>query len=147
MTAKNRSPLYQWEQEMIDAYHDYQWRLVLDPLYEKFQDWKAGKVSHLEMMAETTLHLLQCGFRIIYGYTQSDEISLLFHPSYQTFGRKLRKLNSILAGEARAKFSILLGDIAAFDCRISQLPQIGDVVDYFRWRSEDAHRNALNGHC
>src|SRR5439155_1085877 len=21
------------------------------------------------------------------------------------------------------------------------------VVDYFRWRSEDAHRNALNAHC
>ena len=21
------------------------------------------------------------------------------------------------------------------------------VVDYFRWRSEDAHRNALNSHC
>jgi tRNA(His) 5'-end guanylyltransferase len=21
------------------------------------------------------------------------------------------------------------------------------VIDYFRWRSEDAHRNALNGHC
>jgi tRNA(His) 5'-end guanylyltransferase len=41
----------------------------------------------------------------------------------------------------------LLGTAAAFDCRISQLPQIGDVVDYFRWRSEDAHRNALNGHC
>jgi tRNA(His) guanylyltransferase len=100
-----------------------------------------------DYMVETTLHLLQCGFRIIYGYTQSDEISLLFHPSNQTFGRKLRKLNSILAGEASAKFSILLGDIAAFDCRISQLPQIGDVVDYFRWRSEDAHRNALNGHC
>jgi tRNA(His) guanylyltransferase len=93
------------------------------------------------------LHLLQCGFRIIYGYTQNDEISLLFHPSDQTFGRKLRKLNSILAGEASAKFSILLGDIVAFDCCISQLPQIGDVVDYFRWRSEDAHRTALNGHC
>ena len=74
-------------------------------------------------------------------------ISLLFHPSDQTFGRKLRKLNSILAGEASAKFSLLLGGVAAFDCRISQLPQVGDVVDYFRWRSEDAHRNALNGHC
>ena len=47
MTAKNRSPLYQWEQEMIDAYHDHQWHLVLDPLYEKFQDWKTGKASHL----------------------------------------------------------------------------------------------------
>ncbi len=36
---------------------------------------------------------------------------------------------------------------AAFDCRISQLPTADDVVDYFRWRHEDAHRNALNGHC
>jgi tRNA(His) guanylyltransferase len=98
-------------------------------------------------MVETTRYLLQCGLRIMYGYTQSDEISLLFHPSDETFGRKLRKLNSILAGEASAKFSVLLGDVAAFDCRVSQLPQIGDVVDYFRWRSEDAHRNALNGHC
>ena len=100
-----------------------------------------------DYMIATTEHLMQCGFNVIYGYTQSDEISLLFHPSDETFARKLRKLNSILAGEASAKFSLLLGDVAAFDCRISQLPQIGDVVDYFRWRSEDAHRNALNGHC
>jgi len=100
-----------------------------------------------DYMVETTSYLLQCGFRVMYGYTQSDEISLLFHPSDETFGRKLRKLNSILAGEASAKFSVLLGDAAAFDCRISQLPQIGDVVDYFRWRSEDAQRHALNGHC
>jgi tRNA(His) guanylyltransferase len=100
-----------------------------------------------DYMVETTIYLLQCGFRIIYGSTQSDEISLLFHPRDETFGRKLRKLNSILAGEASAKFSVLIGDAAAFDCRISQLPQIGDAVDYFRWRSEDAHRNALNGHC
>ena len=56
-------------------------------------------------------------------------------------------LNSILAGEASAKFSLLLGDIACFDCRMSQLPRLEDVVDYFRWRNEDAHRNALNSHC
>jgi tRNA(His) guanylyltransferase len=78
-----------------------------------------------DSMVETTRHLLQCGFRIIYGYTQSDEISVLFHPSDQTFGRKLRKLNSILAGEASAKFTLLLGDVAAFDCPISQLPKSG----------------------
>lgn len=98
-------------------------------------------------MVETTGRLLQCGFRVIYGYTQSDEISLPFDPSNVTFGRKLRKLNSILAGEAIAKYSVLLGDIVAFDCRISQLPQIGDFINYFRRRSEDAHRNALNGNC
>jgi hypothetical protein len=32
MSPKKRSPLHQWEQEMIDAFYDYQWRLTLDPL-------------------------------------------------------------------------------------------------------------------
>ena len=90
---------------------------------------------------------MTCGFKVIYGFTESDEISLLFDLHEDTFSRKLRKFNSVLAGEASAKFSTLLGDIAAFDCRISQLPRSQDVVDYFRWRNEDAHRNALNAHC
>ncbi|MFX1533271.1 MAG: tRNA(His) guanylyltransferase Thg1 family protein [Promethearchaeota archaeon] len=98
-------------------------------------------------MVGTTYHLMDCGFRVIYGYTQSDEISLLFHRDEQTFGRKLRKYTSILAGEASAKFSLLLGDLACFDCRISQLPDINLVIDYFRWRNEDASRNALNAYC
>ena len=86
------------------------------------------------------------GFDVIYGYTQSDEISLLFAPHENAFGRKLRKLQSILAGEASARFSLLLGSVAIFDCRISQLPSADHVVDYFRWRNEDAHRNSLNAH-
>jgi tRNA(His) 5'-end guanylyltransferase len=57
------------------------------------------------------------------------------------------KYNSILAGEASAKFSLQLQGLAAFDCRISQLPTKEDVIDYFRWRNEDAFRNALNAHC
>ncbi|MEW6736365.1 MAG: tRNA(His) guanylyltransferase Thg1 family protein [Acidobacteriota bacterium] len=100
-----------------------------------------------DFMIATVEHLMQCGFDVIYGYTQSDEISLLFHPQITAFNRKIRKYNSILAGEASAKFSLLLGDLAAFDCRICELPTIELVSDYFRWRSEDAHRNALNGHC
>jgi tRNA(His) guanylyltransferase len=98
-------------------------------------------------MLETVEHLMNCGFKVTYGYTQSDEISLLFALAENTFGRKLRKFNSILAGEASAKFSLLLGNIACFDCRISQLPNVEEVVNYFRWRNEDAHRNALNSHC
>lgn len=100
-----------------------------------------------DMMVETTKHLMNCGFDCLYGYTQSDEISLLFNPSITTFDRKLRKYDSILAGEASAKFSLLLGDHAAFDCRIAELPNVNLVCDYFRWRNEDAHRNALNGWC
>lgn len=100
-----------------------------------------------DMMLATTEHLMDCGFRVVYGYTQSDEISLLFHRDENTFGRKTRKYNSVLAGEASAKFSLLLGALACFDCRICELPTEQLVIDYFRWRNEDAHRNALNAHC
>ena len=100
-----------------------------------------------DAMVATVQHLMTCGFRVLYGYTQSDEISLLLHPDEQTFARKLRKLNSVLAAEASAKLSLILGCMAVFDCRISQLPTVDLVVDYFRWRQEDAHRNALNAHC
>ena len=90
---------------------------------------------------------MTCGFKVIYGYTQSDEISLLFDISEETFGRKLRKFNSVLAAEASAKFSLLLGSIACFDCRISQLPNFDLVTDYFSWRQQDAYRNSLSAHC
>jgi len=100
-----------------------------------------------DMMLATAEHLMAgCGFNAVYGYTQSDEISLLFALEENNFQRKLRKLHSILSGEASAQFSLLLGAIAVFDCRISQLPSMGYVVDYFRWRNEDAHRNALNAY-
>ncbi|MDJ0737606.1 MAG: tRNA(His) guanylyltransferase Thg1 family protein [Nostocaceae cyanobacterium] len=107
------------------------------PFDECFRNYMLGTVEHL----------MNCGLSIVYGYTQSDEISLLFALHDNSFNRKLRKLNSVLAGEASAKLSLLLGDIASFDCRISQLPNIEEVVNYFRWRQEDAHRNSLNAHC
>jgi tRNA(His) guanylyltransferase len=108
---------------------------------------KPFDVRFRDFMIETTRHLMECGFRVVYGYTQSDEISLLLDRDEVAFGRKERKLNSILASEAGAKFSLLVGAHATFDCRVCQLPTLDLVRDYFRWRSEDAHRNALNGHC
>jgi tRNA(His) 5'-end guanylyltransferase len=107
------------------------------PFDERFRD----------MMVETTKHLMNCGFKVVYAYTESDEISLLFDRDIDLFGRKIRKYNSILAGESSAKFSLLFQGIGVFDCRICQLPQKNNVIDYFRWRNEDAHRNALNAHC
>lgn len=107
------------------------------PFDERFRD----------LMVGTAESLMTCGFRVLYGYTESDEISLLFAADEMQFGRKLRKYNSILAGEASARFSLLLGQVSTFDCRISQLPNPKLVVDYFRWRSEDASRNALNAWC
>ena len=108
------------------------------PFDEKFRDLMIGTVEHL---------MTKSGFNLIYGYTESDEISLLFSLESEDFGRKVRKLNSILAGEASAKFSLLYGDLGVFDCRISERPSKEKVIDYFRWRNEDACRNALNAWC
>lgn len=107
------------------------------PFDERFRD----------MMVHTVQALMNYGFRVIYGFTESDEISLLFHPEENTFGRKVRKYNSILAGVASAAFSLELGQSAVFDCRMVPLPTVERVRDYFLWRQEDAHRNALNAHC
>jgi tRNA(His) 5'-end guanylyltransferase len=59
----------------------------------------------------------------------------------------VRKLNTALAGEASAYFSLALGRAASFDCRIIPLPNEKLVADYFAWRQEDSHRNSLNAHC
>ena len=107
------------------------------PFDERFRD----------LMIETTRSLMDCGFNVVYGYTESDEISLLFHRDDMTFGRKTRKINSTLAGEASASFSVNAGVIGTFDCRVVPLPTVERVKDYFMWRQEDAHRNSLNSWC
>ena len=58
-----------------------------------------------DMMVNTVKQLMDCGFRIVYGFSESDEISLLFHRDEDTFSRKVRKYNSILAGVASSAFS------------------------------------------
>ena len=51
MSRKKRreTPEWQWEEALIEAYYDYRWREVLSPLYEKFQRWKAGELTHDDM--------------------------------------------------------------------------------------------------
>ena len=107
------------------------------PYDERFRD----------LMTSASQSLMQSGFNVVFGYVQSDEISLLFDLNETQFGRKTRKFNSVLAAHASANFSLELGQVATFDCRISQLPDFEHVVDYFRWRQQDARRNALNSWC
>lgn len=109
---------------------------------------KPFDVNFRDLMVDTVMHLMkECGFNIMKGFTESDEISLLFATDSIQFNRKVRKLNSILAGEASAYFSLQLGLPACFDCRIIPLPDQERVDDYFSWRQEDANRNALNSWC
>ena len=114
------------------------------PFDEKFRDIMVNTVNYL---------MLYSGFKIVYGYTESDEISLLFAFNENTFGRKVRKIISTLSSEASAYFSIQLSKLfdkdlyATFDCRVAPLPNFEKVCDYFNWRQEDAGRNALNAWC
>lgn len=100
-----------------------------------------------DLMALAGRHLMDCGFNVLMAYSESDEISLLFHPDEGNFGRKPRKWISVLAGEASAAFSLALGRVAAFDARLCVLPGREQVADYFRWRMNDAARCCLNGHA
>lgn len=117
-------------------------RLTLDMELEKPFD----KVFTLFMRGTVEYLMESSGFHFLYGYTQSDEISLLFKLEENTFKRKLRKLNSSLAGLASSYLSLKINKIVSFDCRISQLPSQELVKDYFSWRQSDSVRNSLNAY-
>lgn len=94
------------------------------------------------------------------GYTQSDEISLVWQSSNEAggifFEGKILKMVSVLAGKATAAFTKALrlsGDPAFaayqdrephFDCRVFQLPTQTEAANAFVWRVKDARRNAIS---
>ena len=105
-------------------------------------------VKFNKLMVDTVDYIMrESGFNIIYGYTQSDEISLMLHVGDTTFNRKVRKILSGLSSMASAYFTLNFGNIATFDARVSELITTENVEDYFRWRQLDATRNALNSWC
>ena len=99
-------------------------------------------------MINTVVYLMdKSGFNIKYGYTQSDEISLLLDLNDDTYGRKTRKINSILASCATLAFNDKKSVLGMFDSRVIPLPNKELVKDYFMWRQEDCARNCLNSYC
>ena len=90
------------------------------------------------------------------GYTQSDEISLVYvaetPESDVLFNGRPFKMTSVLAALATALFTaqlriVGLGDYADrlphFDCRVCQLPDRTEAVNMFLWRWKDAVKNAV----
>ena len=95
-----------------------------------------------DVLIATADHLMHC-VEVTYGFTHGDGIVLLLRRDEMAFGRDPRRLVAALAGEASAKLSLLLGELACFDCRIVELPDAATVVDYFGWRQAEATREAL----
>ena len=111
-------------------------------------------------MVATTKHLVKETHARI-GYTQSDEISLVWAcdsvESEPLFGNKVHKLTSVLASLAAASFqyevrqafeepdaSILACALPHFDARVFQLPTRDEAANAFLWRAMDARKNAVS---
>lgn len=112
-----------------------------------------------EIMVETTKKLIQATHARI-GYTQSDEISLVWlaedRDEKLMFDGCYQKMTSILASMATAFFypqaAIAWPKRVAklppmFDCRVFQLPTLEEGANAFLWREIDATKNAISMAC
>jgi len=117
--------------------------------FSRFTESRFEKPFDLEfhrVMVQTAAALLE-GLHGIYAYTESDEISVLFHPNWDLFDRSLEKVVSISASIATSTFTHTFGTLVNFDSRVWLGVDKSQVLDYFRWRQADATRCALNGWC
>jgi tRNA(His) 5'-end guanylyltransferase len=108
-----------------------------------------------DLMVEVTKHLVGESCACI-GYTQSDEISLVFYSenieSQIFFDCSIFKMTSVLASMASVKFSKLLpgfipekkDELPLFDCRAWNVPSKGEAINALIWRELDATRNSIS---
>lgn len=108
------------------------------------------------LMIETTKYLVE-ETQAVLGYTQSDEISLMWYlpegsESQYLFDGRFQKLSSILSAYATGFFVYQLdhgailgkeGQIPLFDCRVWQVPTLTDAYENFLWREKDAVKNSI----
>jgi len=110
-----------------------------------------------EAMIDTTKYLVEETNALI-GYSQSDEISLVWYSdsidSQIFFDGKIQKMVSVLAALASVEFNrrcqmTMLKTAAdrsmpVFDSRVFQLPNKMEATNAFLWREQDATKNAIS---
>lgn len=119
-----------------------------------FHTWTKGLERPLDpgfraLMVETTAALVK-ETSALCGYTQSDEITLLWAEP-DLFDGRVVKLATILASIATAAFNLgvakhlpgKVGQIAHFDARVFSVPSREEAFNAFLWREQDATRNSI----
>lgn len=104
-------------------------------------------------MVETTKELVKLTNADI-GYTQSDEITLIYgmgeKQNEHIFGGKTSKINSIIASMTTANFNKFLKEnaetdkLAYFDCRSWGVPNKIEASNVLLWRVQDARKNSIS---
>jgi len=109
----------------------------------------------VDLMVGTAAYLTQ-ETQARVGYTQSDEISLVWYsPDYKSqifFNRRIQKMVSVLASMATAYFNAQIpeylpekqGRLALFDCRCWQIPTLEEAANTLLWRELDATKNSIS---
>ncbi len=109
----------------------------------------------VDLMILTTKFLVKETNALV-GYTQSDEISLIWHTnnieSQIFFDRKIAKMTSILSAMTTLFFNKNLpkhlpekqDKNPLFDARVFNVPTKTEAIKYLIWREMDATRNSIN---
>lgn len=141
------------------AFHTLTKRLKLErPMDEGFH----------RAMVKTMMALCHDICNARFGYTQSDEISILVYPKYVNsnawFDNRILKVATAAASLASVHFNHALLDTLSknrgwpetflelahhcptFDARVFIVP-VHDVCNAFLWRQKDASRNSVSLHC
>ncbi|KIG15832.1 tRNAHis-5'-guanylyltransferase [Enhygromyxa salina] len=125
-----------------------------------FSRWTEGLARPYDerlstLMQQVTAQLVSETQAVI-GYTQSDEISLMFYTSTHAaapfMDGRIQKLTSTLASMTTAWFNAGVPALlperverpALFDCRVWSLPNQDEAVNALLWRERDATKNAIS---
>jgi tRNA(His) 5'-end guanylyltransferase len=108
-----------------------------------------------KLMVMTTKYLVDAtGARA--GYTQSDEISLVYYSdsihSQVFFNGRIQKIVSVSAAMCATYFNEMFDmcfnepspSVALFDSRAWQVPSLVEAANVFLWREQDATKNAIS---
>lgn len=130
---------------------------------KNFSKWTKGlarpyDIEMCDLMLKVT-EFLVTETQASIGYTQSDEISLVYYSkntkSQLFFDGKPQKMCSVLCSMATMKFNELLQEKRAvfdrfrkkppvlFDCRVWQVPTLEEAANYILWRELDATKNSI----
>jgi tRNA(His) guanylyltransferase len=111
---------------------------------------KPYDLKMMEIMCITTSKLVEETCALL-GYTQSDEITLLFRGDHTTFFEgKIHKMVSVISSMATAIFNneFLMRfrrmESSCFDCRVWTVPNQVEAVNAVLWREIDATKNSIS---
>lgn len=153
MDVATRMKMYEKEQEFyLNPYKPAIARLDGRSFHTFCKGLRKPFDVNLMVLMITTTEFLVREFQPVVGYTQSDEITLVWKTSPTMFSGRVQKLASVLASACTNYFTMNREFLPerqrkmypTFDCRIFNVPDLEEAANNLRWRQEDAIKNSIS---